>query len=382
MNGNAGGHKRKGIALASVMCAVILMLLLGWGVLSLGLRGQIFAVRAGSQILARCAADAGLTQAMAEMNERLGRYSFDDSTLPQATGQVLPGCNANYSYVVTGDKDTGYTVESVGSSRNAARKVSATLGLRSLFDFGLLVVESATLYSGTYVDRYNSSDLGETGIPVQVACINPDPASVTLKPGVVIDGEVIYGVDFDFPQVEPTPLPNFGKDIFVKGSTLTLGPTDSGQYTNLTLNNGEKPTLLEIDGGHVDLYITGDIWMGQGCELRINPGASLNIFLDGDCTTGNSDGINNETKIPANFKLYAIGEDQTLELKAKTDSYACVYAPDADLVIKAQNDIYGSIVAKNFENKAKGLIRYDGALSKVNADDIGVRFVIDRWYEE
>jgi len=382
MNKNTRGRKHNGIALVSVMCAVILMLLLGWGALSLGLRGQIFAVRAGSQVTARCAADAGLTQAIAEMNEKLGPFSFNDSTLPQATDQLLPACNATYSYTVTGDKAAGYTVQSVGSSRNANRQVTATLRLRSLFDFGLLVVESATLYSGTYVDRYNSSDLSETGIPVQVACINPDPASVTLKPGVAIDGEVIFGVDFDFPQISPPPLFNFSNDISVKGSTLTLGPTDSGQYTNITLNNGEKPTLLEIDGGHVDLYITGDIWMGQGCEFRINPGASLHIFLDGDCTTGNSDGINNETKIAANFKLYATGQDQTLELKAKTDTYACVYAPDADLVIKAQNDIYGSIVAKNFENKAKGLIRYDGALSKVDVDDIGVRFVINRWHEE
>ena len=114
----------------------------------------------------------------------------------------------------------------------------------------------------------------------------------------------------------------------------------------------------------------------------IKPGSSLAIFLDGNWISGNSDGINNETQIPANFKLYGTSQDQTLELKAKDNWYGCIYAPDAELSIKANSDLLGSLVAKTFDNKAKGRIRYDGALSKVKADEIGVHFIVERWYEE
>lgn len=382
MKGKNVTSRNNGIALASVMCAMIIMLLLGWGVLSLGLQGQLFAIQTTSQISARSAADAGLSKALFEMNQKLGRFSFDASVLPQAADEKLPNCDAAYSYSVTGDEDAGFRIESVGTSRNAQKKVAAELRLQGLFDYGLLVVESAILYSGTFVDRYNSGDPSETGIPVQVASINPDPKSIILKPGVVIDGDVLFGVDYEFPEVSPPPLPDMHTDISAKGTTITLGPEHSGQYSSITLSNAGTPTVLEIDGGDVQLCITGDVWMGQGCELRIKPGSSLAIFLDGNWISGNSDGINNETEIPANFKLYGTSQDQTVELKAKDNWYGCIYAPDAELSIKANSDLFGSLVAKTFDNKAKGLIRYDGALSKVKADEIGVHFIIERWYEE
>ena len=255
--------RNNGIALASVMCAMIIMLLLGWGVLSLGLQGQLFAIRTTSQISARSAADAGLSKALFEMNQKLGRFSFDASVLPEATDEKLPYCDAAYSYTVTGDEDAGFRIESVGTSRNAQKKVAAALRLQGLFDYGLLVVESAILYSGTFVDRYNSGDPSETGIPVQVASINPDPKSIILKPGVVIDGDVLFGVDFDFPEVSPPPLPDMHTDISAKGTTITLGPEHSGQYSSITLSNAGTPTVLEIDGGDVQLCISGDVWMDQ-----------------------------------------------------------------------------------------------------------------------
>jgi len=391
MNKNTRARKHNGIALVSVMCAVILMLLLGWGALSLGLRGQIFAVRAGSQVTARCAADAGLTQAIAEMNDKLGRYSFDDSTLPQATDQILPACNANYSYTVTGDKAAGYTVQSVGSSRNANRQVTATLRLRGLFDFGILVRESATFFSGSFVDGYHSSDPTCGDVWVQVASVNPDPHCVEFKPGSGIDGEVLNGVDFDFPKVYPPALPDTASEIYAMGEKLKIGPADSGTYTGIRLLQdklvvGTETNVtyseLEIEDGHVDLYITGDVWLGQGCEITIGHDSSLTIYVDGDFIICNSGSINNRTETPSAFALYGTGENQKFELKAKSDFYGITYAPDADIEIKAKGDVYGAFVGNTFDSKSSGLIWYDAALRKVDVDDIGVRFVIDRWREE
>jgi len=58
-----------------------------------------------------------------------------------------------------------------------------------------------------------------------------------------------------------------------------------------------------------------------------------------------------------------------------------VYAPNADVTIMAQGDVYGSIVAENFEFKAGGNFYYDEALRNVNKDDDCVRFTVQRWSE-
>jgi Tfp pilus assembly protein PilX len=73
-----------GFALGIVMCALIILLVIGAGVVRIGMHGRAIAVRDSSQITARSAADAGLTQALYSMNQmvffRLNRfYHFSES---------------------------------------------------------------------------------------------------------------------------------------------------------------------------------------------------------------------------------------------------------------------------------------------------------------
>jgi len=359
-----------------------LLLILGWGLMNLGLQGQILAIRTGSQIQARTAADAGLTKALVEMNQLLRNSPFSiDASLLGATDEALPDCDATYTYTVVGDKDSGYKVQSTGKSGTQQRTVNASLRLQGLFDFGIIVKESAVFYSGSLVDGYNSSDLTDKDVWVQVASVNPDPKSVILKTGAVVDGEILFGVDYDFPTVPWPAVPNMGTELSVKGKTVTLLPTDSGIYSAVTILGDTLPGVIEVSGGDVVLCVTGDVWMGQGCELVIKQGASLTVFINGDWVEGNSSGINNESQIPANFAIYGTGQDQKFDLKAKTDWYGTIYGPEADLSINAKSDVYGAIVANTFDGKSCVLINYDAALRTVDIDDIGVRFVVDRWSE-
>jgi len=373
---------RQGFTLVMVMSVLVLLLILGWGLMNLGLQGQLFAIRTGSQINARTAADAGLTMALVQMNQLLQKSPFSiDGLLPGVADEALPHCDATYTYTVVGDKDSGYKIQSTGKSGTQQRTVNASLRLRGLFDFGIIVKERAVFYSGTLVDGYNSSDLSDKDVWVQVASVNPDPQSVILKSGAAVDGEILFGVDYDFPTVTWPPVPNVGTELNVKGKTITLQPADSGIYSAVTMLGDTLPGVIEVAGGDVVLCVTGDVWMGQGCELVIKQGASLTVFINGNWVAGNSSGINNETQIPENFAIYGTGQNQTLDLKAKTDWYGTIYAPEADISINAKSDVYGAIVGNTFDSKSCALINYDAALRTVDVDDIGVRFVVDRWSE-
>jgi hypothetical protein len=63
--------KRRGSALPLVMVVVMVLLVMGVGLLDLGMKGRLYSIRTASDISARCAADAGMTMALYEMNEKL-----------------------------------------------------------------------------------------------------------------------------------------------------------------------------------------------------------------------------------------------------------------------------------------------------------------------
>ncbi len=118
--------KKRGSAIPLAAVAVLILLAMGTGLLSLGLQSRIISIRTASDIAARSAADAGLIKALFEMNEKLKVEPWNDSSLPFGTNISLPNCDAVFSYTVTGDLSSGYIVESTGIFNEAQRTVSCT----------------------------------------------------------------------------------------------------------------------------------------------------------------------------------------------------------------------------------------------------------------
>ncbi len=398
--------KRRGDAMSLAVVAAMLLLATGVGLLSLGLHARLYSVRAASDIAARCAADAGLTVALFEMNEQLKSKPWSDSVLPEGTDQQLSNCDATFSYKVTSGTD-GYVIESVGTSGLSVKRVYANLQLQGLFEHAILTRDTLALKSGTVVDGYNSLDSLDTDSDVDVGTQSTSDDSVILNSGVTVTGDVIVGIGGDpetvikdlgattgdqfaatqndpLPVITPPTLANKATAISAQDGTVTLTPADSGRYTGIDLKNGNLPGVLEISGGAVTLYITGDITLGQSCEIIVRDGASLTIYTDGDIQCANGSAINTENppEAASTFQLYATGEDQqSFDIKAKTEFTGIIYAPNADVQLYAGGDAYGSIVANTFEFKSGGNYHYDEALRQVETDDEGVRFVVKRWYE-
>ena len=396
--------KRAGSAIVLVLIAVVILSVMGLGLLRLGVQSRVFAARNASDATARCAADAGLTKALFEMNEKLKVKPWDEDTLPEATDEVLPNCDATFSCTVTGDIGSGFTIESTGKCNEAEKTVNSTLRLQGSFEHAILVQKTNILKADTLVKGYNSLDLSDTNIEVQIGTNSILPESIILNNGVTVDGDVLIGVggdvesvikdlgasidekyavpeEIEFPDITPPVLPDMGTDIDVHGTILRIVPADSGKYGNIELKRATNPGILEIDGGDVVLHVTGSIGLGQDCEIRIKDGSSLTLYLDGDLDAHNDAGINNENS-PTNFKLYGTAEsEQEFDIRAKGDFFGAVYAPNADVTVMANGDIYGAFTTGNFELKSGGNFYYDIALRNVNVDDEAVRFVVQQWCE-
>ncbi len=399
--------KKRGSAIPLAIVVVLILLAMGTGLLSMGLNSRTFSLRTTSDITARCAADTGLTMALYQMNEKLKVKPWSASSLPKATDINLLYCDASYSYSVTGNLANGYIMQSVGKADQAQRAVYATIGLRSLFEHAILTRGSLVLKSGTVIDGYNSGDPLDTDFNVDIGTQSTEDSMIVLNSGVDVKGDVLVGLGGNpdtvikdlgattgdklggtekdpLPLISPPALPDTGLDLTAKSETVTITPAENGQYGNITLASSNKAGILEIDGGDVVLYITGNIDLGNSCEIIVKDNSSLTIYLDGDIVSGNgsSIGTENPTKDALTIQLYGTGEgEQNFDIKAKNEWTGVIYAPNANIDLYANGDVYGAIVANSFEFKSGGNYYYDEALREVSLEDEGVRFVVERWYE-
>ncbi len=399
--------KRRGSAISLAILIVVILLAMGTGLLSMGLHSRTFSLRTTSDITARCAADSGLTMALYQMNEKLKVKPWSGSSLPKATDTKLPYCDASYNYNLMGNLTNGYIVQSVGKADNFVRSVCATLRLRGLFEHAILTRGSLVLKSDTVIDGYNSEDPSDTDFKVNIGTQSTADSSVVLNNGVTVKGDILVGLGGDpatvikdlgattgdqfggtekdpLPQITPPKLVDTGLDLTAKSEIITITPKENGQYGNIILASSQTAGILEIDGGDVVLYITGNIELGNSCEIVVKGKSSLTIYLDGDIISGNGSSIGTQhpTKDAMTIQLYGTGEgEQSFDIKAKNNWTGVIYGPNANIDLYAKGDAYGAIIANSFEFKSGGNLYYDEALRTVSVEDEGVRFVVERWYE-
>lgn len=402
-------HKRAGSALILVVLVVLVSMAIGTGLLTMGTNARVASLRQMQDMQARSAADAGLERALQEINNAVTGDTWSESVLPSVAKAPLAHSDSYYSIQSTYSAADGYVIQSVGTSQNRTRTVTATLRLKGLFENAIQCRNGITLKGGTVVETVNSDislDPADSDAKSIIGTNSVSDNTIVLNNGVSVDGDVVVGIggdvdtvikdlgatvdekyslssDVEFPVVSAPSLVSPNTEITLKKVDKTIGTGGDyqpvGQYSGIKMGNS---TTLRVISDSV-LYITGDVEMGQSSEILLDPDVSLTIYLDGDWTSDNNSGINNTTLKPASFMLFGTGEDgQTIDLKAKSELYGVVYAPNADLTIYSGGDLFGSFVADNFELKNPAGFYYDEALGTVKVTDEGARFVISRWNEQ
>jgi hypothetical protein len=402
--------KRGGFAIAIALCVIIVMLIIGAGVVSIGMHGRALAVRTSSEIAARGAADAGLTKAMLEMNKQLEAKTWKDSQLPHATYEPLPNCDATFSYNVakttTADGNDLYTLSCTGNSGRFNKTVNATMELKGIFEYAIWVADTLNLKSGTTISAYNQ---GADDPPLQIGTNSTDAGAITAKTGVTIDGDVVVGVGGD-----PATVINNPTESFITGQTYPsliehktpgievpqylVDMVSSGTIgTSTTLNSAAKYDSINLGGAtgydpnkvdkvsvnsNVEIYVTGDLKLGNGDEVIIQPDASLTIFLGGNLYVDNSGGINNLTKDPKKLKIFGLDTCLNMDFKNSGTFYGAIYAPAADIHLYNSFELYGAVICESFTQDMNANFYYDMSLRVVDPTMIGVHLVIKRWSEQ
>ena len=390
--------KKRGSAITLVMLVVVLLISMGMGLLNLGLKSRTISIRSSSDIAARCAADAGLTKALFEMNEKLKVKPWNDSILPSETQISLPYCDAVYSYTVTKDSASGsYILQATGTSAQSQRTVSCTLQLQGPFEAAIFTNGFINLNNSAEVDWYNYD---EDDANMKVGTNSTADGSVRLAHSAIIRGDVAVGVGGD-----PDTAIDLSYHAIIEGQTSALTeevellpvtvpeaidslPSGGDINNDITISSSSKYSSIDLGNhetvlinGDVILYITGDITLGNSAELQIEPDASLTLYLGGNFEGKNSSAVNNETQDPGSLQIYGLDSCETMVFKNSSDLYGAIYAPNADIIMKNSADVYGAVVSKSFDMKNSGTFLYDASLRDSSIDDEAVYFKITNWHE-
>jgi hypothetical protein len=404
-----------GSVLPLVVVLIVMLFLIGSGLLQLGFHARLGAIRSTSQISARAAADAGLADALYEMNKRFDPdVPWNNGWIPYTASGDLSDSdygNANYTYTITGIFGN-HQVVSTGTTLRGQKTVYAAVRVLTKYEYALIVEDSITLKPYSVIDGYNSADPADPDTYVKIGTNSTLDWMIILDPGVVVDGDVLVGFGGDvatvikdqgattgprYPLPSPVPLtrnpapgglPAGQPIVYDACGVATI--IQSGVYSDLEVPQGH---MLRVGDGitqvvDVVLHITGDLWLHQGAELRVTgtpmmptTWSALTIYLDGELDGGNSNGINNETFKPGQFKLIGTGPDGVnWVIRNGGDFYGVYDAPNANIVIKESGDIYGAVIGKSFEQKANCNIYYDEDLSQPWSGPVG--FGITRWWEQ
>jgi len=389
----------KGSVLPFTVMVVLISFLIGLALLRLGLSARIQSIRTTDTISARCAADAGIIQAMRLMNKKIAEETtWNNDNLPTMTNVPLPYADASYSFKIGGYPGSGFLITSQGQAGAAAQKtIYRRLGVKSLWT-GIGVKEGINIKLGaTFSTDPPNSDL----FSIRTNSTSPD--AITIKAGVTIPGDVVIGPGGDIESVVDTKSSTtIEGDVYaaedeidfppvivpaVFGAlpslpyTYTPGtPITGGTYkfSGLSIPNSG---VQEIQGDCV-IYVDGKTILGQSAELIVKPNSSLVLYLGGDMEAKNSNGLDNETGDARALKIYGTSTCENIDLKAKGDVFfGAIYAPDADLDAYAKNELAGSFIGKSFTLMTATNFTFVTALLDDNINNME-SYLLARWWEE
>lgn len=347
--------RKNGSILVLAVIMVVILLIIGLALITLGSNARMQAIRSQLVIEAKTAADAGMTAAIKKM-----RYAFDNGQplpIPSATNIAVAGSDppATYTYTITGTVTSGWTINSTGTVNGTQRTVHTKL-LRK-------PIPSVAVQNSIWVQK---SDFPCGSVIMQTNSTTPN--AIVLKSGLTVNGDVVCGPGGDPGEVVDTkqntsitgytyaaqelvPFP----PVTVPPPSWTVGKTAYNPVTDANVSGDKWWGATTINGiltitGPSRIFIdSGQLTLGNSAALVVSPGASLQLYLDGNLEAKNSVGLENQTNFAANLKLFGTVNCALINLKAKSGSlYVDVYAPSADVTLFNSATINGTVAANNF----------------------------------
>ncbi len=154
--------------------------------------------------------------------------------------------------------------------------------------------------------------------------------------------------------------------------------SDRYETSAIRLSGSER---IVVTGRDVTLYIRDGFSMTGQSELIITPGASLKIYVGGDVKLAGN-GIMNYTMNAANFQLFGLPTNKSIDISGNAAFTGVIYAPQADITMNGGGnnvyDVVGAIVGNTAKMNGHFKFHYDEALGRAK---ILSKYSVASWRE-
>jgi len=375
---------QKGIVLIAVIVFILILTIIGAAFLKLAGSEGVLTHRERHVSQALYLADAGAEHAIANLLD-----GTDDDIAETTLG------GGTYAVTITGSNP--YTVRSTGrfGTPQVAKTVEIVWQTKSIFQYAVFGDEGVDLRSNAYTDSYDSQIGGYGELVGSETNVGSDgdvgtndttivaPYSIHLNSNVEIDGDVVIGPNGDPDQAvvlegsatisgtqsaasseqelpentAPTGLTDRGSLSIGGAESQTI--SSSGQYSSLTL---DTTAVLTLDG-NLTIYVTGAFSLLSNSAIDITSGSEVTIYVGGSFSLDSNTQINNLTQDPTKFMIYGTNSLTNATWDSNSVFYGGFYAPNANVVINSNANIYGSVIANMVTLDSNATVHYDHALA-------------------
>jgi len=340
-------------------------------------------------------ADAGSQYAIAMIENGLGDGTF---TLPASggTSSLTFDQPADFSFNISDISTAGsnaYTFTSTGSGPgNSQAVIEVSFEREPAINYAAFGDQKTDAKNGGTTLSYDSSSLDPTkNDPSDPSFQSTHEADVgsndwlVTHNGASIDGSGVFGeqsdgssttdsihagttfygtAGVDAGRIDPDPLGINSGGVY-DPSTYSASNDNALSGVGTSINTSGSITLVGKAGG-ANYYFTS-ITLKKDSNLTIDvTDGPVNIFLVGGLSTHNNTTINviDSEGDPGNPTDFAIFSNSTTKIDFKHGStfMGLVYAPFADVDMKNNSSVYGSIWANTVDIKNTGTLYYDTAL--------------------
>lgn len=165
------------------------------------------------------------------------------------------------------------------------------------------------------------------------------------------------------------------------GSTFNLGtqmtatmPGGTYHFTSMTVGtqatlNITGPTTIYVDTGNVNVGVQANVIVGSSSPTQ--------IVLDGGNFSVDTQGNVNNQGVPKNLTIYSTGS--AINFVTQTDFYGAIYAPNADVVLTTQGEVFGAISSKTIHCGTQAKLHFD--LDLLNVSPVFESSGVSSWQE-
>jgi hypothetical protein len=171
------------------------------------------------------------------------------------------------------------------------------------------------------------------------------------------------------------------------GSSGTLSTTPPGtplapgsyKYDRINMNGGDVAEVGVNDPGGlvpnnvVYMYITGNVDVGGNAQLRVNPGATLILYVNGAHFDAGGNGVANlsGTQYPMRLQVYCTSNTTAVDIRGGTDFISAIKAPYATIGISGSPAFYGAFVGNSVTASGGGGVHFDVQLRNLFDPEAG-----------